>query len=268
MISEISGQWSGLVLDPTLDPEEDLCSTVLSIYLVLLWRGIPGSSKEDWRERNQILSCINLLGLNNELYRSHLEIKRRLIEMILQTGINELKQLSITSASRNNVLTNCQYAVRWVYDLVLLDPHEDEAKKMSAKLLDLTLALFDVMSIFQEDDLATKKSSEIYHIAIGKIKDFLKTTPRLHIRNNVYYYYFHKGLLVRFSSSSNAAFCAMASARLHAIIQFNSHPDANEVGFLVYNINCRLQSVLGIRLIHTMICYRKPLELSILSLGH
>lgn len=167
MISEVSGHWSGLVLDPTLDPEEDLCCTVLSIYLVLLWRGIPGSSKEDWRERSQILSCINLLGLNNELYRSHLEIKRRLIEMILQAGINELKQLSITAASRNNVITNCQHAIRWVYDLVLLDPHEDETKKISNKLVELTFALFDAMNIFQEDDLATKKSSEIYHIAIG-----------------------------------------------------------------------------------------------------
>lgn len=167
LISEVSGQWSGLVLDPTLDPEEDLCSTVLSIYLVLLWRGIPGSSKEDWRERSQILSCINLLGLNNELYRSHLEIKRRLIEIILQAASNELKQLAPNAASRNNVLINCQHAIRWVYDLVVLDPHEDEAKKMSLKLLELTLAIFDVLNVFQEEDFATRKSTEIYHVALG-----------------------------------------------------------------------------------------------------
>jgi hypothetical protein len=167
LISEVSGQWSGLVLDPTLDPEEDLCSTVLSIYLVLLWRGIPGCSKDDWRERSQILSCINLLGLNNELYRSHLEIKRRLIEMILQAAGNELKQLAVNAASRSNVLVNCQYAARWVYDLVVLDPHEDEAKKMSLKLLELTLAVFDVMNIFQEEDFASRKSTEMYHVALG-----------------------------------------------------------------------------------------------------
>lgn len=150
-----------------MDPEEDLCSTVLSIYLVLLWRGIPGSSREDWRERSQILSCINLLGLNNELYRSHLEIKRRLIEMILQVAVNELKTLAPNAASRAGVLTNCQQAVRWVYDLVVLDPHEDETKKMSLKLLELTLAVFDAMNIFQEEDLTAKRSTEIYHIALG-----------------------------------------------------------------------------------------------------
>ncbi|KAI9560727.1 putative neurobeachin-like protein 1-like isoform X3 [Daphnia sinensis] len=219
LISEVSGQWSGLVLDPTLDPEEDLCSTVLSIYLVLLWRGIPGCSKEDWRERSQILSCINLLGLNNELYRSHLEIKRRLIEIILQVASNELKQLPANAASRNNVLVNCQYAIRWVYDLVVLDPHEDEAKKMSLKLLELTLAIFDIMDVFREEDFAAKKSTEMYHIALG--------------------------LLLRFASSSSSELCAIASARLHALIQFRSHPEAIEVAYLIFNINSSLLAVQG-----------------------
>lgn len=172
MISEVSGQWSGLVLDPTLDPEEDLCSTVLSIYLVLLWRGIPGCSREDWRERSQILSCVNLLGLNNELYRSHLEIKRRLIEMILQAAINQLKSTSAAAASRVGVLANCQHAIRWVYDLVVLDPHEDETKKMSLKLLEFSLAVFDALNVFNEEDLITKKSSETYHIALGNILNY------------------------------------------------------------------------------------------------
>ncbi|XP_046650912.1 neurobeachin-like protein 1 isoform X2 [Daphnia pulicaria] len=219
LISEVSGQWSGLVLDPTLDPEEDLCSTVLSIYLVLLWRGIPGCSKDDWRERSQILSCINLLGLNNELYRSHLEIKRRLIEMILQAAGNELKQLAVNAASRSNVLVNCQYAARWVYDLVVLDPHEDEVKKMSLKLLELTLAVFDVMNIFQEEDFASRKSTEMYHVALG--------------------------LLLRFASSSNSELCAIAAARLHALIQFKSNPEINEVAYLIFNINSSLLAVQG-----------------------
>lgn len=180
VISEVPGRWSGLVLDPTTDPEEDLCSTILSIYLVLLWKAIPGCSKEDWRERSQILSCINLLGLNNELYKSHLEIKRRLIEMILQAAVNELKQLPTNAASRATVLTNCQYAVRWVYDLVVLDPHEDEAKKMSSKLLELTLSLFDVLNVFQDDDTTLTKQTEMYHIALGT-----RTTARRVQRNYI-----------------------------------------------------------------------------------
>lgn len=37
----------------------------------------------------------------------------------------------------------------------------------------------------------------------------------------------------------------MASARLHALIQFQSQLDANEVAFLVSNINASLQQVHG-----------------------
>jgi neurobeachin-like protein 1/2 len=171
LISEVSGQWSGLVLDPATDPEEDLCGTVISLYLVLMWRGITGSSREDWRERSQVLSCINLLGLNNELYRSHLEIKRRLIEMIVQAATTDLRQLPSNASTTNAAAAarshaNCQHAIRWVYDLVVLDPHEDEAKKMSMKLLELTLAMLDALNIFREEDLPAQ-NSEIYHIALG-----------------------------------------------------------------------------------------------------
>lgn len=240
LISEVSGQWSGLVLDPTLDPEEDLCSTVLSIYLVLLWRGIPGSSREDWRERSQILSCINLLGLNNELYRSHLEIKRRLIEMILQAAANELKQLAPNAASRTHVAINCQYAIRWVYDLVVLDPHEDEAKKMSLKLLELTLTVFEALNVFQEEDFTLKKSTEIYHIALGISINLLS----LNKGNNISCL-FTSGLLLRFASSSSPELCAISAARLHALLQFRSNLDSNEIAYLIYNINSSLLAAQG-----------------------
>ena len=87
--------------------------------------------------------------------------------MILQAAVTDLKQLPATAGSRMNVMMNCQYAVRWVYDLVVLDPHEDEAKKMSLKLLELTLTLFDAMNVFQEEDSASTKATEVYHIALG-----------------------------------------------------------------------------------------------------
>ena len=174
LISEVSGQWSGLVLDPATDPEEDLCATVLSTYLVLMWRGVCGSSREDWRERSQVLSCINLLGLNNELYRSHLEMKRRLVEMIVQAVTTDLKQhdrLAASASFKATVHANCQHAIRWVYDLVVLDPHEDESKKISMKLLELTMAMLDALNVFREEDLGAQRSTEIYHIALGKIDD-------------------------------------------------------------------------------------------------
>lgn len=93
--------------------------------------------------------------------------------MILQAASNELKQLAPNAASRTHVAINCQYAIRWVYDLVVLDPHEDEAKKMSLKLLELTLTVFEALNVFQEEDFTLKKSTELYHIALGISLDFV-----------------------------------------------------------------------------------------------
>ena len=87
--------------------------------------------------------------------------------MVLQVASNELKQLAPYTVSRSNVLINCQHAIRWVYDLVVLDPHEDESKKMSLKLLELTLAIFEVLNVFQEEDFSIRKSTEVYHVALG-----------------------------------------------------------------------------------------------------
>ena len=89
--------------------------------------------------------------------------------MILQAGLNEFKVQSSNNPIRsNNVITNCQQAIRWVYDLVVLDPHEDETKKMSVKLLELSLSVFEALNVFQDaEDSPGKRNSEIYHIALG-----------------------------------------------------------------------------------------------------
>ena len=49
LISEVPGQWSGLVLEPATDPEDDLVGTVLGLLLALMWRGV-----DDWRQRSQV----------------------------------------------------------------------------------------------------------------------------------------------------------------------------------------------------------------------
>lgn len=50
---------------------------------------------------------------------------------------------------------------------------------------------------------------------------------------------------MRFASSSSPELCAIAAARLHAFLQFRSHPDVNEVAFVIFNINSGLLSLQG-----------------------
>lgn len=85
------------------------------------------------------MACINLLGLNNELYCSHLTLRLRILEMGVQASLIDLSE-----SSTQNQHLHQQNAAQWmrmIYDLVVLDPNEDDVKKCSPKLMDGVLAL-------------------------------------------------------------------------------------------------------------------------------
>jgi len=84
------------------------------------------------------MAGINLLGLNNELYSSHLQLKLRLLEMAVTAVLSDLREASTlsspTTPSLVNRIENAQQLIRWVYDLAVLDPNSDSSKKMSVKV--------------------------------------------------------------------------------------------------------------------------------------
>lgn len=86
------------------------------------------------------MACINLLGLNNELYCSHLELKLHLLEMGVQASLVDLND-SAAAAGSSVHQENAAQLMRMVFDLVVLDPNEDDSKKCSVKLLDGVVAL-------------------------------------------------------------------------------------------------------------------------------
>lgn len=92
-----------------------------------------------------MLACINLLGLNNELYSSHLTLRLRILEMSIQAALIDLAE---AGNQNQNYHQNATQLLRMVYDLVVLDPNEDEIKKCSPKLLDGVLALLGTAHIF------------------------------------------------------------------------------------------------------------------------
>ncbi len=54
-----------------------------------------------------------------------------------------------------------------------------------------------------------------------------------------------KALLVSFASSSSAELCAMAAARLHALVQFSSEADVDQCAYLLYQINLAIGKLHG-----------------------
>lgn len=183
-------QWVALDADRQGDREEDLCYLVLNILFTTLWRGVETGSRDCWRvsqaessatargrgqakwaaaracrvelfsdllslcylqERGQVMACINLLGLNNELHGSHLQLKLRLLEMGVQAALSDLRESASTATSAGGASSapatphasaadNAAQLLRWVYDLVVLDPNPDCSKKVSTKVSSLGLS--------------------------------------------------------------------------------------------------------------------------------
>lgn len=127
--------------------EEELISLVTNILFTVLWRGIDNNGGDSWKERGQVMACINLLGLNNELYCSHLTLRLRILEMGVQASLIDLSE-----PGTQNQYLHQQNAAQWlrmIYDLVVLDPNEDDVKKCSSKLMDGVLALMGMFSTFR-----------------------------------------------------------------------------------------------------------------------
>lgn len=160
-----------------------------------------------------MLACINLLGLNNELYCSHLTLRLRILEMGIQAALIDLAE----SGNQNlNHQQNAAQLLRMVYDLVVLDPNEDEIKKCSPKLLDGVIALLDNLMVFQQSTV--DDTSEMTRLCLG--------------------------LLIKCSHHPNTEVVAMATAKLHALLQSRSSQESQELGYLFYRINKALDSAI------------------------
>ncbi|XP_075164730.1 neurobeachin-like protein 1 isoform X1 [Haematobia irritans] len=192
--------------DGDVDSEEQLVYLVSNILFTIFWRGVSNDHPDCWKERGQVLGCINLLALNNELVASHLSLRLRILEMAVQASLFDLAE------NGNQTLTNQENAshiLRMVYDLVVLGSNEDESKKCSTKLLDGVLALLDALMIFQSD--SADDWSDMIRLCLG--------------------------LLLKCSHHPNPGVVAMATAKLHAILQSRTTANPNELAYLLFSIN-------------------------------
>lgn len=123
---------------PNDEKEDQLIYLVTNILYTVLWHGIDNNGGDSWKERGQMIACINLLGLNNELYCSHLTLRLKILELGVQASLIDLAD---TNTQNHLHQENAAQLLRMIYDLVYLDPNEDEVKKCSPKLLDGVLAL-------------------------------------------------------------------------------------------------------------------------------
>ncbi|XP_031708990.1 neurobeachin-like protein 2 isoform X2 [Anarrhichthys ocellatus] len=74
-------------------PEEELCNLLTNIVFSVLWSGSGAETTEDvvWRERGQVFSVLTKLGSSCQLVRPPDDIKRSLLEMMLESSLSDLR---------------------------------------------------------------------------------------------------------------------------------------------------------------------------------
>uniref|UniRef100_A0A672LME2 Neurobeachin-like protein 2 n=1 Tax=Sinocyclocheilus grahami TaxID=75366 RepID=A0A672LME2_SINGR len=72
-------------------PEEELCNLLTNIIFSVLWSGTEGSEDVIWRERGQVFSVLTKLGSSCQLVRPPDDIKRSLLEMMLESSLSDLR---------------------------------------------------------------------------------------------------------------------------------------------------------------------------------
>uniref|UniRef100_A0A6B2EDM8 Putative lysosomal trafficking regulator lyst n=1 Tax=Phlebotomus kandelakii TaxID=1109342 RepID=A0A6B2EDM8_9DIPT len=201
-------------MENTVSEEEQLVYLITNIIFTILWRGIP-NKEESWKAGGEIIASVNFLALTNELFCSHLVLRLRLLEMTVQACLIEIGEGSSQNIEHQQY---CAQLLRMVYDLVVLDQNKDDLKKCSAKLLDGVLALLDALMVFQRS--AVDDWVEMKRVSLG--------------------------LLIQCSHSSDPAIVAMATAKLHYILQCRSPSDVEEVGYLVFRLSGALENAIEV----------------------
>ncbi|XP_065200473.1 neurobeachin-like protein 1 isoform X2 [Planococcus citri] len=208
VIFDMLEQWRNLESEKEEDKEQELCNAIINILFTIMWKGYDAHQKLVWKERGQVMACINMIGLNNALYCSHLELKLRLLELMLQAAMVDLIdnahviELSTRTENANQLL-------RWVYDLFVADPSRNDSKNISIKLLDGVIGLLDVLLIFRENPI--------------------EETPEL-VKASF-------AILLKSAANKNTELCAIATAKLHTIIQTRKISVIEEECYILYLLN-------------------------------
>ncbi|XP_062913312.1 neurobeachin-like protein 2 isoform X1 [Mobula hypostoma] len=176
--------------NPQQTPEEELCNLLTNIIFSVTWRGVEGCEDAAWKERGQVFSVLTKLGAACELVHPPDEIKRSLLEMMLESAFSDIKD------STNTMLTshihNVLKLLRLLQDFLFSEGQSNQVL-WSEKILEGTINLLDKLAVWYHSDNGTSDLKEMAQIGLRIILGYI--------------------------IQDDMQVCAMACVKLHSLLQ-------------------------------------------------
>ncbi|NXL71966.1 NBEL2 protein, partial [Leptocoma aspasia] len=169
---------SHLPLHRQQTPEEELCNLLTNIIFSVTWRGVEGWDDAAWRERGQVFSVLTKLGTACELVRPPDEIKRSLLEMMLESALTDLKESG--PAALPGLTHNALKLLRLLQDFLFSEGHNNQAL-WSEKIYEGVSSLLDKLGAWHHLANGTSDLKEMAQTGLRVLVGYiLLQDPQLH----------------------------------------------------------------------------------------
>ncbi|XP_064361708.1 neurobeachin-like protein 2 isoform X1 [Dromaius novaehollandiae] len=198
--------------NPQQTPEEELCNLLTNIIFSVTWRGVEGWDDAAWKERGQVFSVLTKLGTACELVRPPDEIKRSLLEMMLESAFTDLKESA--PAALPGLTQNALKLLRLLQDFLFSEGHNNQAL-WSEKIYEGVSSLLDKLGVW-------------YHLANGTsdLKEMAQTGLRI---------------LVGYIMLQDPQLHSLAYVKLHSLLQTASAPRKDTACYLLGKLETPLR---------------------------
>ncbi|XP_040211167.1 neurobeachin-like protein 2 isoform X2 [Rana temporaria] len=152
-------------------PEEELCNLLTNIIFSVTWRGVEGSEDAAWKERGQVFSVLTKLGSACELVRPQDEIKRSLLEMMLESAYTDIKEAP--ASTMPGLIQNVLKLLRLLQDFLFSEGDSNEVL-WSEKIFEGVSNLLDKLGVWFYLVNGTSDLKEMAQIGLRIIMGFIK----------------------------------------------------------------------------------------------
>ncbi|XP_049336159.1 neurobeachin-like protein 2 isoform X4 [Astyanax mexicanus] len=191
--------------NPQQAPEEELCNLLTNIVFRVLWSGADGCEDAVWRERGQVFSVLTKLGSSCQLVRPPDDIKRSILEMMLESSLSDLRDSQGSTLSH---IPSLLRLLRLLQDFLFAEGTDNQTL-WSEKIFEGVVNLLDRLQAWHTTS-TTAGGAE------------LKEMAQIGLR-----------IITRYIQQQNSQVCVMACVKLHTLLQTVLCLSWEEVCFLL-----------------------------------